>query len=249
MGNQIFSFQRFGNYLMKYFTEYRSLRLQFIILTVIFTALMSISGGEMNFFSLSAAMYIFAIVTASYFTAFFSPRASKIKFLLIPVSQFEKFLAMLVHLYIYIPLMFAVMLLVAQYCATLLSALLTLTAPHFALPYAGVSIPSEVLGLYTLSYMEGVAFYLMGATIFKRFSFLKTTGLWLAMGMVFMLLMTIATVFHAVSAGAFNHYSEFETVNSTASNFFIVISLVVTILFLIVAYMRITEMEVNETKN
>lgn len=249
MENQLFSLPRFGNYLKKYFIENnRSLRLQFIILTAIFTFIMSLSGGEVDFFSLTAAMYIFAIVTASTLSSCFVPRANKIRFLLVPASQFEKLLAMIVHLYIYIPLMFAVMLFVAQYCAVLVSALFTLSMPEFALPYAGISIDTDMLGLYLLSYVEAVAFYLMGATIFSRHTFLKTTGLWLALGFVMMLLMSIGIAVHAVSVAAFNQIENFENVNSVAVNFLLVLSIVITLLYWAISYLRITEMEVNETK-
>ncbi len=248
MENQLFSVSRFGNYLMKYFAEFRSLRLQFIILTACFTVIMSLSGGSVNFFSLSAAMFIFAIVSASSLTAFFTPRISKIKFLLVPASQFEKFLTMLVHLYLYIPVMFAVMLFVAQYCAMLVTALFTLSAPQLAMPYAGVSIDTDLLGMYILSYVECVAFYLMGATIFTRHSFLKTTGLSLVLGFVVMLLMLVGVTFHALSSGAYSQLDAFNDVDSAAGTFIIVFSVLASLLYLAIAYMRITEMEVNETK-
>ena len=62
MENQIFSLGRFTAYLKKYLSENRSIRLQFIILTGVFSALLAISGGSMNFFNLTAAMFIFAII-------------------------------------------------------------------------------------------------------------------------------------------------------------------------------------------
>lgn len=49
MENQIFSLGRFTAYLKKYLSENRSIRLQFIILTGVFSALLAISGGSMNF--------------------------------------------------------------------------------------------------------------------------------------------------------------------------------------------------------
>ncbi len=248
MENQLFSVSRFGNYMIKYFAEFRSLRLQFIILTACFTVIMSLSGGSVSFFSLSAAMFIFAIVQASSLSAFFTPRINKIKFLLVPASQFEKFMVVLVHLYLYIPLMFAVMLFVAQYCAILVTSLFTLSIPQFTLPYAGVSIDTDLLGMYCLSYVGGVAFYLMGATIFARHSFLKTTGLSLVMGFIVMLLMSVSVLFHALKIGAYGGFDAFDDVDSAAGNFMIGISVLASLLYLAIAYMRITEMEVNETK-
>lgn len=249
MENQIFSFSRFGAYLVKFFSEYRSLRLQFLILTGIFTAFMCITGGSLSFYgTITPAMFIFAIVTATHMGVMFNPRANKIKFLLTPVSQFEKLLAMVVHLYIVVPVMFAVSIFVAQYAAMLLVALFSLSLPQFHWPYAGIDVDTSVLGLYVISYTSGVAFYLMGTTIFTRHVFLKTTGLMLLLSFVFGALMSVAIGMHAFSVGAFAQFEDFEIVNNIGGNFLIVMSVIVTLLYLGIAYMRIAEMEVNETK-
>ena len=248
MENQVFSISRFGAYLNKYFSEYRGLRLQFAILTGVFAALQFIFGSKPDFFNASAALFLFAIISASSLNYFFTPRARKIKFLLTPASQFEKFLAMVVHLYIYIPIMFAVALFVAQYCATLVTALFTLSMPQFEAPFAGIDVDGSVVLLYILSYLPAVAFYLMGATIFTKNSFLKTTGLYIVVSFAFMLLMTIAVGAHAIGVNAFSEWENFDTVNRAGANFMIVMTVVVTLLFFGVSYMRISEMEVNETK-
>ena len=249
MENQIFSLNRFGAYLIKYFSEYRSLRLQLLILTGVFTALMCITGGSLSFYGVIApAMFIFAIVAATHLGAMFNPRANKIKFLLTPVSQLEKLLAIVVHLYIVVPVMFAVSIFVAQYAAMLLVALFSLSLPHFEWPYADIDFETSALGLYVLSYVSSVAFYLMGTTIFTRHTFLKTTGLLLLLNFIFGALMSVAIGMHAFSVGAFTQFENFELVDEVGGNFLVVMSVVVTLLYLGIAYMRIAEMEVNETK-
>ncbi|MBO7317200.1 MAG: hypothetical protein J6U43_00565 [Bacteroidales bacterium] len=249
MENQIFSLKRFGLYFGKYLSEYRSLQLQFLILAGTFTAIMCLTGGELSFYgAITPAMFIFAIVSASRMSSMFTPRVNKIRFLLTPVSQLEKLLAMVLHLYIIIPLMFVVLIFVAQYCAMFITALFTLSWPHFQWPYAGIDFDASYLGLYALSYVGGTAFYLMGATLFTRHTFLKTTGLALVLGFVFSALMSVAIGMHAFSVGAFTDFENFNTVNDLGGNFLIVMSVIVTILYLGVAYLRISEMEVNETK-
>lgn len=249
MDNQIFSLNRFGSYLLKYFSEYRSLRLQLLILTGVFTTLMCITGGSLSFYGvITPAMFIFAIVTATHMGSMFNPRANKIKFLLTPVSKLEKLLAMVVHLYILVPVMFAVSIFVAQYMAMLLVALFSLSLPHFEWPYAGIVVDTTALGLYVMSYVSGVAFYLMGTTIFTRHTFLKTTGLLLLLNFVFGALMSVAIGMHAFSVGAFTNFENFELVDEVGGNFLVVMTVVVTLLYLGIAYMRIAEMEVNETK-
>ena len=249
MENQIFSLKRFGSYLCKYFSEYRSLKLQFIVLTGIFTAIMCLTGGIISFYGvITPAMFIFPLVAASRMSSMFALRANKIKFLLTPVSALEKLLAMVFHLYIVVPLMFVVSLFVSQYAAMFITALFSLSWPHFQWPYAGVEFDPSYLGLYALSYIGSSAFYLMGATIFTRHTFLKTTALALALSFVTGALMSVAIGMQAFSVGAFTNFENFELVDEVGGNFLVVMSVIVTLLYLGIAYMRIAEMEVNETK-
>lgn len=249
MENQIFSLNRFNNYLKKYFSENRSIRLQFIILTGVFAALMCITDGSMGFFNLSAAMFIFAIILASGFSAYFNNRANKIKFMLTPVSQLEKFLAMVLHLYIAVPIMFAVVLFVAQYVSILVTALFTLSMPRFTMPYAEVEISKDLLLPYFISYFSAVAFYLMGAMIFTHHSFLKTTGLALVLGFVISILVSISGALHLFSLAAMENLYQLQSADFNAYlNAGYVVSVIIIILFLYIAYMRMCEMETNETK-
>lgn len=248
MENQIFSFGRFTAYLKKFLSEYRSLRLQFVILTGVFAAIMSISGGAVSFFMLTACLFIFAIVAASSFSAYFSTRVNKIKFLLTPASQFEKLAAMVLHLYIGIPVMFAVSLLIAQYVSILVVSLFTLSAPHFTVPYAGIGWDADFAVPFIISYITSVAMYLMGATIFTRHSFLKTTGLSMLVGFVTSILLAIATMLQFVNLAVVEQIEPYHVAETPFYTVLWVLSVVMTILYLVIAYMRIGEMEANETK-
>lgn len=249
MENQIFSLNRFNTYLKKYFSENRSIRIQFIILAGAFAAIMSMSGGEINFFSLTAAMFIFGIVLASTFSSYFNTRVNKIQFILTPVSQFEKFLAMVLHLYVAVPVMFAVVLLVAQYVAILVVALFTLSFPQFTWPYAGIEIDSSLLMPYISSYCSAVAFYLLGATLFTRNTFLKTTGLSLLLSFVVSILIGISGALHFISLAAMTNLQHLQNADfQLYQNAGYVVSAIITLLFLYIAYMRMCEMETNETK-
>lgn len=249
MENQIFSLNRFNTYLKKYLSENRSIRIQFIILAGVFAAIMSMSGGEINFFSLTAAMFIFGIVLASTFSSYFNTRVNKIQFMLTPASQFEKFLAMVLHLYVAVPVMFAVVLLIAQYAAILVVALFTLSLPQFTLPYAGIEIDSSLLMPYISSYCSAVAFYLLGATLFTRNTFLKTTGLSLLLSFVVSVLIGISGALHFISLAAMTNLQHLQNADfQLYQNAGYVVSAIITLLFLYIAYMRMCEMETNETK-
>lgn len=249
MENQIFSLGRFTAYLKKYLSENRSIRLQFIILTGVFSALLAISGGSMNFFNLSAAMFIFAIVLASSFSAYFSTRANKIKFMLTPVSQLEKFLAMVLHLYVVVPVMFIVVLFIAQYVAILITALFTLSMPRFTMPFAGIEINKDLLLPYFISYFSASAFYLMGATLFTRHSFLKTTGLSIALGFITSMVVAISGTMQIINIAAMENLAQLNDFGLshylTVAN---VVSVIMILLFLFIGYMRVSEMETNETR-
>ena len=248
MENQIFSLPRFGAYLKKYFAEFRNLALQFVIITGLLTFFMFISGGELSFFTSTVVLFVYAVSTASRMSALFVRRTSKIDFLLVPASQFEKLLAIVVHLYIYLPLMFIVSSLVAQYCTSLLTAMFALSLPHFELPFAAVEIESDLLLPFFMSYINVVAFYLMGATIFTKHSFLKTTGMGLAVGLLFSIVSSVGVAMHLFSVSMMQDFENFDLVMDKGTIFLIVANVVVTLLFLGITYLRITEMEANETK-
>ena len=248
MENQILSFSRFGAYLMKYFSEYRALRLQFVVLTAVFTAMMWLMKGAFGFFTIATVMFIFSVITASRMSALFCTRVHKIKFLLAPASHLEKVLAMAVHLYVYIPLMFAVSIFVAQYAAMLLTALFSLSWPHFEWPYAGIDFNASLVGIYVIQYVGACAFYMMGATLFTRHTFLKTTALALGLGFLFTILMSVGIGLHFVSLLSIDQLGAAEALGSKGSLFIILFSLLISLLYWGVTYFRITEMEVNEIR-
>lgn len=248
MENQIFSMARFGAYLKKFFAEYRNLHLQFIIMTGLLTFFMFVNGGRLSFVFLTFVLFVFAISSATRMSVLFSERAKKIKFLLVPASQFEKLLAMVVYLYIYIPLMYIAALFLAQYCASIITAMFALTWPHFEMPFAAVEIYNDLLIPYIMSYMTAVSFYLMGATIFTKHSFLRTTCLALAVGLIFTVFTSMGVAMHAFSVAMMSRFDNFGAVIGSGATFLSVMNIVVTLLFLAITYMRITEMEANETK-
>jgi hypothetical protein len=92
------------------------------------------------------------------------------------------------------------------------------------------------------------AFYMMGATLFTRHTFLKTTALALGLGFLFTILMSVGIGLHFVSLISIDQLGAAEALGSKGSIFIILFSLLISLLYWGVTYFRITEMEVNEIR-
>jgi hypothetical protein len=137
---------------------------------------------------------------------------------------------------------------VAQYAAMLLTALFSLSWPHFEWPYAGIDFNGSLVGIYVIQYVGACAFYMMGATLFTRHTFLKTTALALGLGFLFTILMSVGIGLHFVSLVSIDQLGAAEALGSKGSLFIIIFSLLISLLYWGVTYFRITEMEVNEIR-
>lgn len=250
---QLFSCKRFWAYLRVFYIESKyNLMLKFALLSFAVGFVMSISGNSLNFVTLTAMLFIFAIVTANSYSINFVQRVNKIKFLLIPVSHFEKFLAMVLHLFVVIPIFYLLVLLVAQYLAVFITAIITLSMPQFTLPYANIALTSDVLPVFAMSYASAVSFYLLGSTIWRSNHFLKTTLVMFVVGFAFIIFLSLglaATSLRGFMAATPDGLWSLADTGSWIWRATFVLTLFFTILFLYATYVRIKEMEVNETKH
>lgn len=245
----IFSPQRFGLYLMKFYAEMRGLKFQFIALTAALTLVLMMSGiYELSFGTFAFMLVAYAAASASSISSMFAQRANKIKFMLTPVSQFEKFMAMILHTYVGVPVLFALSMVAAQYLSTIIMALVNSEMPQFTAPLSMVNWGDAGV-VFVYFYMLTTAFYLMGATLFVRHSFVKSTGI------IFVLMIIMAIVFFSYLLSLLanlqsGNLSE-EYLTTLGTNIKLIASaaiIILTLFFLFITYLRITEMEVNETK-
>lgn len=262
--NQIFSPARFGAYAMRFVSQKsKNCLLMYVVVTGVLAILMALGGQSIDFFPMTAILFIVAEVEASRFSNNIEPRSMKIGFLLVPASQFEKMLASVLYLFIAVPLLYIVALLVAQYVAMFLVALFTLTPPQWAAPFHAVTINSDMLPWFCLSYYSSVSFYLMGATIWTRNTFLKTTVVNLLLGFVILIIISISAMAFTLQSDIFTALGSISYTNDNISRlsqnvrydiesvfvtFGYIVSILFTIGYLVIAYLRITELEVNETK-
>lgn len=251
--NQIFSASRFGAYFKKSLSEQsRNLLLRFTIITGLLTFIMATNHNRLDFFTNTAICFIFSTVWASRFSDYFNTRSRKITFLLTPASQFEKFLSAVIHTFIIVPAAYAVTLLCSQYIATLLIAVFTLSSPEWTAPFSVFEIETDLLATFCVSYFSAMAYYILGATIWTRNSFLKTTAMTFAIGISLSMLLSIGFTSLTIQQFFISHAIEpalIEQVGSIAWDVLNATSLLFMIAYLAIAYMRISEFEVNETKH
>ncbi|HIX44856.1 MAG TPA: hypothetical protein H9982_01410 [Candidatus Barnesiella excrementipullorum] len=262
--NQIFSPARFGAYAMRFVSQKsKNCLLMYVVVTGILACLMVLGGQSIDFFLTTAVLFIVAILEASRFSNNVEPRSMKIRFLLVPASQFEKMLASVLYLFIAVPLLYVVALFVAQYVAMFLVALFTLTPPQWAAPFHAVSINSDMLPWFCLSYYSSVSFYLMGATIWTRNTFLKTTVVNLLLGLVALIVISISAMAFTLQSDIISALGSISYTNDNIARlsqnvrydmgsvfvtFGYIVSILFTLGYLVIAYLRIADFEVNETK-
>ncbi len=251
--NQIFSASRFGAYFTKSFSEQsRNMLLRLALITGLLAFIMATNHNRLDFFTNTAICFIFSCVWASRFSDYFNTRSRKITFLLTPASQFEKFLSAVVHTFIIVPTLYAVALLCAQYIATLLIAIFSLSSPEWTVPFSVFEIDADLLVTFCISYFTSMAYYILGATIWSRNSFLKATAITFAIGIIFTLLFSTAIASLAIQKIIISSARELSLIEHAGSigwNVLCATSLIFMIVYLVIAYIRITEFEVNETKH
>lgn len=246
--NQIFSAPRFGAYFKKsFFEQWRSMLLQFVILTGVLSIVIATNGNRLYFHINMTIFFIFSTIKACRFSDYFKTRPRKIEFLLTPASQFEKFASFAVYSFAAVPIMYAMSVFCAQYAAMLLTAVYKLSAPEWSVPFSIVEMRVAALKVFFISFFGNVSYYILGATIWPRNSFLKSTAVSFAIGLVLMLVMIAG-----VSSTAFRQIVVMNTINFSEPaawwNVLCTISVVLSVVYLAIAYVRVTEFEVNETK-
>ena len=251
--NQIFSAPRFGAYFKKsFFEQIRNTLLQFVIMTGVLAFVIALNDNRLMFFSNTLIFFIFSVAIASRFSDNFKTRPRKIEFLLTPASQFEKFLSFMIQAFIIVPILYTIAIFFAQYIAILLVAIFRLSAPVWTVPFSVVEIDTDFLAAFSISYFGSVAYYILGSTIWPRNSFLKTTAVTFAIGLVYTLLITISITSIAIQKLFIMNARELSllhNIGSIAWTVTCIASILLTIIYLVIAYVRVTEFEVNETKH
>lgn len=265
--SNFFNPKRFGRYCSKQIHEWkRGLWLQFFSLAGIYTLLMFLfhssddegltpsiaTTGTQMFVWLG--FFIYTAKSASSLAEQIGVRSKRVLYLTVPASTAEKYIAHLLWTFLLYPILFFAAIVVAQYASEVISSTIRSEVFNPGTPLQGMftiwntlySLPTVVV--WTIS---NIVTFTLGATLWQKNSFLKTIAALFLLG--------IATVFFYT---VFLEKEEFESLFTyiVVGNYFdnfgendllwLIngISIIESVVLGYIGYMRMKELEINETK-
>lgn len=265
--SNFFSLKRFGRYCSKQIHEWkRGLLLQFFSLAGIYTLLMFLfhSTDEEGLIPSIASTGIQIIIWLGFFVYIaksassladqIGRRSKRVLYLVVPASTAEKYIAHLLWTIVLYPILFFAAILVAQYVSETASSMIRGEAFNPGTPLQGLltfwnnMYSTSFLVNYTINI---IVTFTLGATLWQKNSFLKTIAACFLLGIIVVIFYTtlldkeeLDSLFTYLVVG--NFFKNFD------NNDFIWIlngiSAVEYLLFGYIGYMRMKELEINETK-
>lgn len=180
-------------------------------------------------------------------------RPKRVVYLTVPVSTAEKYIAHLLSIIVLYPLLFFAAIVVAQYASELISSTIRGEIFNPGTPLQGCFSMWKNSGFTTIffvtSVLSTIATFTLGATLWQKNSFLKTVSALFLFSIVFSfscsLFLTNEEIGSAVS------YLFIGKFFDNSSNFFWLINTVQiaeTTILGYIGYLRLKELEINETK-
>lgn len=265
--SNFFSLKRFGRYCSKQIHEWkRGLLLQFFSLAGIYTLLMflfhrtddqglipSIASTGIQII-IWLGFFIYIAKSASSLADQIGVRSKRVLYLVVPASTAEKYIAHLLWTIVLYPILFFAAILVAQYVSEAASSIIRSEAFNPGTPLQGLltfwnnMYSTSFLVNYTINI---IVTFTLGATLWQKNSFLKTIAACFLLGIIVVFFYTnlldteeLDSLFTYLVVG--NFFKNFD------NNDFIWIlngiSAVEYLLFGYIGYMRMKELEINETK-
>ena len=265
--SNFFSLKRFGRYCSKQIHEWkRGLLLQFFSLAGIYTLLMflfhrtddqglipSIASTGIQII-IWLGFFVYIAKSASSRAAQIGRRSKRVLYLVVPASTAEKYIAHLLWTIVLYPILFFAAILVAQYVSETASSMIRGEAFNPGTPLQGLltfwnnMYSTSFLVNYTINI---IVTFTLGATLWQKNSFLKTIAACFLLGIIVVFFYTnlldteeLESLFTYLVVG--NFFKNFD------NNDFIWIlngiSAVEYLLFGYIGYMRMKELEINETK-
>ncbi|MFR1236151.1 MAG: hypothetical protein ACLSC9_07435 [Barnesiella sp.] len=262
--NNIFDPARFGKYYLKELNENKkSLLLQAVSFTLVLTIVLfmrenTLLDSEKSKLAFSFIYLIFLMTGAKYSSAFSKQiglRSNKVMYLMVPSSTFEKFLTQIINITILFPSLFIASLFIAQYLSPLFYSLFWGGEIIFRVPFEGIYPyygEDNIYGSGTILsffYISTVSLFLLGATIWQKNSFLKTFISLIGIHVLFTICMSIFVV-HTDLTSIINMISlNLLEADTEKIKIFAKLSYTLFILIIwIISYIRLSELEINETK-
>lgn len=265
--SNFFSLKRFGRYCSKQIHEWkRGLLLQFFSLAGIYTLLMFLfhSTDEEGLIPSIASTGIQIIIWLGFFVYIaksassladqIGRRSKRVLYLVVPASTAEKYIAHLLWTIVLYPILFFAAILVAQYVSETASSMIRGEAFNPGTPLQGLltfwnhMYSTSFLVNYTINI---IVTFTLGATLWQKNSFLKTIAACFLLGIIVIIFYTtllgkeeLESMFTYLVVG--NYFDSFN--NNDFVWILNGISAVEYLLFGYIGYMRMKELEINETK-
>lgn len=265
--SNFFSLKRFGRYCSKQIHEWkRGLLLQFFSLAGIYTLLMFLfhSTDEEGLIPSIASTGIQIIIWLGFFVYIaksassladqIGRRSKRVLYLVVPASTAEKYIAHLLWTIVLYPILFFAAILVAQFSETA-SSMIRGEAFNPGTPLQGL-LTFWNNNMYSTSFLVNytiniIVTFTLGATLWQKNSFLKTIAACFLLGIIVIIFYTtllgkeeLESMFTYLVVG--NYFDSFN--NNDFVWILNGISAVEYLLFGYIGYMRMKELEINETK-
>lgn len=266
--SNFFNLKRFGRYCSKQIHEWkRGLLLQFFSLAGIYTLLMFLfhSTDEMGLTPSIASTGIQIIIWLGFFVYIaksassladqIGRRSKRVLYLVVPASTAEKYIAHLLWTIVLYPILFFAAILVAQYVSEVASSMIRGEAFNPGTPLQGL-LTFWNNNMYSTSFLMNytiniIVTFTLGATLWQKNSFLKTIAACFLLGIIVIVFYTtlldkeeLESLFTFLVVG--NYLDSFN--NNDLVWILNGISAVEYLLFGYIGYMRMKELEINETK-
>lgn len=266
--SNLFNPRRFGLYCSKQIHEWkRGLTLQFLALAGIYTLLMflfhqtdekgltpSIASTGIQII-IWLGFFIYIAKSASNLADQIGVRSKRVLYLAVPASTAEKYIAHLLWTVVLYPILFFAAILVAQYASEVFSSAIRNEPFHPGAPLQGL-LTFWSGNLYNVSFLANytlntIVVFTLGATLWQKNSFLKTIAALFLLGIIVIFFYTtllgkeeLESMFTYLVVG--NYFDNFDE-----NSFMWLIngvSAVEYLIFAYIGYMRMKELEINETK-
>lgn len=266
--SNLFNLKRFGRYCSKQIHEWkRGLLLQFFSLAGIYTLLMFLfhSTDEKGLTPSIASTGIQIIIWLGFFVYIaksassladqIGRRSKRVLYLVVPASTAEKYIAHLLWTIVLYPILFFAAILVAQYVSETASSMIRGEAFNPGTPLQGL-LTFWNNNMYSTSFLVNytiniIVTFTLGATLWQKNSFLKTIAACFLLGIIVIVFYTtlldkeeLESLFTFLVVG--NYLDSFN--NNDLVWILNGISAVEYLLFGYIGYMRMKELEINETK-
>ncbi len=263
--NNFFSPRRFGRYCAKQIHEWkRGLLLQFFSLAGIYTILMFLyhpSDGEAPAITSTGihiliwfGFFIYIAKSGSSLAEQIGRRSKRVLYLAVPASTAEKYIAHLLWTLILYPILFFAAIIVAQYASEIISSSIRGEVFNPGTPLQGMlTVWNDLYSLSTIIVwtISNIVTFTLGATLWQKNSFLKTIAALFLLGIIIIFFYTIfvgkaefGSLFTYIAIG--NYFENFKSIDLL----WIIngVTIIESIILGYIGYMRMKELEINETK-